>query len=209
MLRRRPGKKLGAVCFLSRVCSWFDGVFWLVSARPAPHNQMVIRVAGPCAPACCVCEHSKVIGEPVRPMQSSAVTRRLQTAKVELGMLLAASISCVAMLTIGVAATKDHAAAAPQASHLFVAALIIGGISLSFALLGYSLYATRKKLRTSLADAKTLRLNLATAESLVKAEPQTLIYWEHGHGLRVVAQTLTGVPGLPADQTECCALVFG
>jgi PAS domain-containing protein len=135
-------------------------------------------------------------------MQSSAVTRRLQTAKVELGMLLAASISCVAMLTIGVAATKDRVAAAPQASHLFVAALIIGGISLSFALLGYSLYATRKKLRTSLADAKTLRLNLATAESLVKAEPQTLIYWEHGHGLRVVAQTLTGVPGLPADQTE-------
>ncbi len=135
-------------------------------------------------------------------MQSSAVTRRLHTAKVELGMLLAASISCVAVLTVGVAATKEQTAAAPQAGHFFAAALITGGISLTLSLLGYALYATRKKLRASLSDAKTLRLNLATAESLVKAEPQTLIYWEHGKGLRVVTQALTDVPGLPENQAE-------
>ncbi|MEQ1577403.1 MAG: hypothetical protein ABL894_07110, partial [Hyphomicrobium sp.] len=119
-------------------------------------------------------------------MQSSAVMRRLHTAKIELAMLLAASISCVAVLTIGIAATKDHAAASPQTGQLFAAALVTGGVSLAFILLGFGLYTTRKKLRAAHSDNTALRLNLATAESLVKAEPQTLVYWEHGRGLRIV-----------------------
>lgn len=135
-------------------------------------------------------------------MQSSAVMRRLHTAKIELAMLLAASISCVAVLTIGIAATKDHAAASPQTGQLFAAALVTGGVSLAFILLGFGLYTTRKKLRAAHSDNTALRLNLATAESLVKAEPQTLVYWEHGRGLRIVTQTLNDVPGLPINQGE-------
>ncbi len=117
-------------------------------------------------------------------------------------MLLAASISCVAVLTIGVAATKEQVTAAPQAGQMFAAALVVGGVSLSLLLLGTALYSTRKKLRSVVAEAKALRLNLSTAESLVKAEPQTLVYWEHGQGLRVVTQSLSGVPGLPENQGE-------
>lgn len=135
-------------------------------------------------------------------MQSSAAMRRLHTAKVELAMLLAASISCVAVLTIGIAATKGGVASAPLAGQIFAAALVVGGVSLTIILLGYGLYASRKKLRAALADNTALRLNLATADSLVKAEPQTLVYWEHGRGLRIVTQTLNDVPGLPSNQGE-------
>jgi len=135
-------------------------------------------------------------------MQSNAAMRRLQTAKIELAMLLAASISCVAVLTFGIAATKEHVPSAPGAGPVFAAALLAGGISLAVILLGTALFVTRRKLRAALAEAKALRLNLATAESLVKAEPQTLVYWEQGQGLRIVTQTLNDVPGLPANQGE-------
>ena len=135
-------------------------------------------------------------------MPSSAALRRLHTAKLELAMLLAASISCVAVLTIGISATKEHAASVPQAGQVFAAALVVGGVTLTILLLGTSLYLTRKKLRAAQADSTALRLNLATAESLVKAEPQTLVYWEQGQGLRIVTQTLIDVPGLPTNQGE-------
>ena len=135
-------------------------------------------------------------------MQSSAAMRRLHTAKVELALLLAASISCVAVLTVGVAASKDQVQNAPATGQLFAAALVAGGVSLAFLLLGTLLYASRKKLRTIQSENSALRINLATAESLVKAEPQTLVYWEHGRGLRIVTQTLNDVPGLPSNQGE-------
>ncbi len=128
--------------------------------------------------------------------------RRLHAAKIELGMLLAASISCVAVLTIGVAATKDRVPNAPLAGQMLAAALLVGGVALTIMVLGYGLYKSRVKLRAALADNTALRLNLGTAESLVKAEPQTLVYWEHGRGLRIVTQTLSDVPGLPSNQGE-------
>ena len=77
---------------------------------------------------------------------------------------------------------------------VFAAALVVGGVTLTILLLGTSLYLTRKKLRAAQADSTALRLNLATAESLVKAEPQTLVYWEQGQGLRIVTQTVWACP---------------
>ncbi len=52
-----------------------------------------------------------------------------------------------------------------------------------------------------------LRKNLLTAESIIKAEPQVLVFWEQGQGVRVMVHTLTGVAGLPVRHTDL--LKFG
>jgi PAS domain-containing protein len=52
-----------------------------------------------------------------------------------------------------------------------------------------------------------LRKNLLTAEAIIKAEPQVLVFWEQGQGVRVMTHTLTGVPGLPQQHAEL--LKFG
>ena len=45
--------------------------------------------------------------------------------------------------------------------------------------------------------------NLLTAEAIIKAEPQVLVFWEQGQGVRVMAHTLGGVAGLPESMPSC------
>ena len=44
-------------------------------------------------------------------------------------------------------------------------------------------------------ETTELRKNLLTVESIIKAEPQVLVFWEQGHGVRVMVHTLAGVAG--------------
>ena len=44
-----------------------------------------------------------------------------------------------------------------------------------------------------------LRKNLLTVESIIKAEPQVLVFWEQGQGVRVMVHTLSGIAGLPGS----------
>ena len=52
-----------------------------------------------------------------------------------------------------------------------------------------------------------LRKNLLTAEAIIKAEPQVLVFWEQGQGVRVMTHTLASIPGLPQQHAEL--LKFG
>ena len=68
----------------------------------------------------------------------------------------------------------------------------------------------RPRVRAGEGDAiemAELRRNLLTAEAIIKAEPQVLLFWEQGRGVRVMVHTLSGVPGLPARDPEL--LKFG
>jgi signal transduction histidine kinase len=47
-----------------------------------------------------------------------------------------------------------------------------------------------------------LRKNLLTAEAIIKAEPQVLVFWEQGRGVQVMTHTLGGIAGLPQRETE-------
>src|SRR4029079_572726 len=51
-------------------------------------------------------------------------------------------------------------------------------------------------------EVTELRRNLLTAEAIIKAEPQVLVFWEQGQGVRVMAHTLSAVPGLPQHDAE-------
>jgi signal transduction histidine kinase len=61
---------------------------------------------------------------------------------------------------------------------------------------------------TGLADETAeLRRNLLTAEAIIKSEPQVLVFWEQGRGVRVMTHSLTGIQGLPDEHAEL--LKFG
>ena len=60
----------------------------------------------------------------------------------------------------------------------------------------------RERIAHAGAEVVDLRRRLIAAEAVVKAEPQVLIFWEQGRGLKIVAHTLSSVPGLPEDETE-------
>ena len=70
--------------------------------------------------------------------------------------------------------------------------------------------AVRRRAGPQRADAEEmaeLRKNLLTAEAIIKAEPQVLVFWEQGQGVRVMAHTLAGIAGLPQHHADL--LKFG
>ena len=66
----------------------------------------------------------------------------------------------------------------------------------------------RRQARRAQDESRELRRALAAAEALIKAEPQVLMHWEQGRGISVVTNTLTGVPGLPANTGELVRFNF-
>jgi len=56
--------------------------------------------------------------------------------------------------------------------------------------------------RDSAQEVAELRKNLLTAEAIIKAEPQVLVFWEQGQGVRVMTHTLATIPGLPQQHAE-------
>src|SRR5262252_1680423 len=51
-------------------------------------------------------------------------------------------------------------------------------------------------------EVAELRKSLLTAEAIIKAEPQALVFWEQGLGVRVMTHTLATIPGLPQQHGE-------
>ena len=62
-------------------------------------------------------------------------------------------------------------------------------------------------MRDARKETAQLKRSLLTAETIFRAEPQILVYWDQSEGLRVVTHTLTAVEGLPQDQPSL--LKFG
>jgi signal transduction histidine kinase len=124
----------------------------------------------------------------------------------ELAFLLLASLIVVAALVAAIA--DDHALALSAQQTRTILLLGIG-------ICGALLVAIRLR-RTpnrgggpgeSLDEAVELRKNLLTAETIIKAEPQVLVFWEQGRGVRVMVHSLAGIPGLPSGHAE--VLKFG
>ena len=72
----------------------------------------------------------------------------------------------------------------------FLLAMAMGGAAVAAAF-AYRTVRGRSgaPVRTS-AEAAELRKNLLTAEAVIKAEPQVLVFWEQGQGVRVMVHTL-------------------
>jgi signal transduction histidine kinase len=127
--------------------------------------------------------------------------------RAELALLVLAS--SLVVLALGIAVTHGPAMAPAEwrATLILVLSAAAGGTLLAAAM-GIMAVLRRDgwgwRPRDEIAE---LRKNLLTAESIIKAEPQALVLWEQGSGVRVVVHTLAGIPGLPARHSDL--LKFG
>ena len=141
-------------------------------------------------------------------MQILALAFKKQNTRVELVMLLLASLACVTVLTAGIAAGTSSGPGGSGAGVLLLGALVTGTVLALLFLLVQMVGTMRSQARLAQAANKDLTGRLATAEALIRAEPQILMYWEHGHGLSVITNSLTGIPGLPGNQPELMRFGF-
>lgn len=128
-------------------------------------------------------------------------------ARRELAALLLASLSCTIVLTLALAEHTAPNLVGTSLQSLVLVVLIAGAGGSAIGLLLVMTLRARAIMRDARTETARLKRSLMTAEAVFQAEPQVLIYWEHGEELRIVTHTLTGVEGVP--QEEAAFLKFG
>ncbi len=124
-------------------------------------------------------------------------------------MLVLASLACVTVLTATLASGRRYLeqGGLPGGTWILAALVAAGGIGTIY-LLYETITTMRRQARRAQDESRELRRALAAAEALIKAEPQVLMHWEQGRGISLVTNTLTGVPGLPANNAEIMRFNF-
>jgi signal transduction histidine kinase len=125
----------------------------------------------------------------------------------ELALLLLAGLFAVFALIIAVSAGPAVASGAWHTTFVLILSVAAGGTLLAAAMAVAGVLRRDRRGPFGRDETTELRKNLLTAESIIKAEPQVLVFWEQGRGVRVMVHTLSGVPGLPARDPEL--LKFG
>jgi signal transduction histidine kinase len=122
--------------------------------------------------------------------------------RAELALLVLASTLVV--LALGIAVTHGPALAPPEwrAALVLILSAAAGGTLLAAAMSIVSTLRREGRPYRPRDEVAELRRNLLTAEAIIKAEPQVLVFWEQGQGVRVMAHTLSAVPGLPQHDAE-------
>jgi len=142
-------------------------------------------------------------------MPTKSPTPERQNTRVELIMLILASLACVTVLTATLASGRRmmEEGGLPGGPWI-LAALVAAGAAGALYLLYQTITSLRRQTGRAQDEARDLRRALAAAEALIKAEPQVLMHWEQGKGFSVVTNTLAGVPGLPANSVELVRFNF-
>jgi len=128
--------------------------------------------------------------------------------KFELASLLAAGFAVAAVLTLAVGGSESLNPISPSSQSLILGAsvLMLGCLGVLF--LARSLWTSRRKARLDRSEARRLNRNLATAEAMISAEPQVLVFWENSGPPQIVTHTLTGVQGVPGNNQELLRFGF-
>jgi signal transduction histidine kinase len=128
--------------------------------------------------------------------------RTQQTTRRQLALLGLAAMGCVTALLS--AFVTGHGMKADQLDlrHISLIALVAGTGFIAGLIVWHMASSARREARYAKAESLQLRRNLAAADAIIRAEPQVLIFWEQGQAVRIVAQTLASVPGLPESNTE-------
>jgi signal transduction histidine kinase len=120
----------------------------------------------------------------------------------ELALLVLASLVVVAALMVAIADGAALTLAERQPKLILLLSIAAGGTALAAAMGARALLRRGGSRRRTVDEVAELRKNLLTAEAIIKAEPQALVYWEQGRGVRVMVHTLTGITGLPMQHAE-------
>jgi signal transduction histidine kinase len=139
-------------------------------------------------------------------MQLAEHNGRLGSVRRDLAALVVASLACVLVLAAGIAS-----GGAPLFGYsldiLPLIAIGVAAVLLGFAIIWLTVGRARSDAKRARVEADQLQRNLAAADSIIRSEPQVLVFWEQNRTLRVVAHTLKGIPGLP--ETPDGVLRFG
>ena len=127
----------------------------------------------------------------------SAVNGRSAGKPRELVALVAASLACVLVVAGGIASGGHLPASVFTSPPVATAALVGGLVLLAGAVIWLTVVRSKRDASRAMAEVGSLKRSLAAADSLIRAEPQILLFWEQNQPLRVVAHTLRGIPGLP------------
>lgn len=130
-------------------------------------------------------------------MQPAAPNARNGSMARELAILLVASFACVLALLAGIATGGDLVTGVWR-ENLPLIAVIGATLLLAVVLAWVAAGRARRLARTARSEARDLKRSLAAADSIIRSEPQILMFWEQQGPLRIVANTLKGIPGLPA-----------
>jgi len=122
-------------------------------------------------------------------------------------VLLLASLVVVAALVVAVADGGSIPLAGLQPRIILVLSIAAGAAALAGAMLMRRFSRQTGAHGSGVDEIAELRRNLLTTEAIIKAEPQVLVFWDQGQGVRVMTHTLAGIGGLPEDEAEL--LKFG
>jgi hypothetical protein len=128
-------------------------------------------------------------------MQAAENTPRIGMRR-DLAGLMAASVAGVLLLVGGIAAGGEMLFGL-SLKQLSVVAVIGGMVVLGLVLAWFTAGRARREAQAARNESADLRRSLAAADSVIRSEPQILVSWAQNEPLRVVAQSLRGVPGLP------------
>ena len=117
-------------------------------------------------------------------------------------MLLLAAMGCVTVLLSTFVAGHGIQPDTIDLRHISLIALVAGAGFIAGLFVWHMTSVARREARYAKAESLQLRRNLAAADAIIRAEPQVLIFWEQGQAVRIVAHTLSGVPGLPEHHAE-------
>jgi signal transduction histidine kinase len=117
-------------------------------------------------------------------------------------MLLFAAMAAVSFLLAGIISGDHSQPGTLDLRHLTLIALVAGAAFIAGLIVWHMTSSARREARDAKIESAHLRRNLAAADAIIRAEPQVLIFWEQGQAVRIVAHTLTGVPGLPEHQGD-------
>lgn len=134
-------------------------------------------------------------------MQRSADSpARARETRSELIALLLASLACVVVLTVSVVEADSFEGRNTTPWLLIVGISAVLAVAGAAAILA-ALRALRSTAKMSL-EADRLRTDLFMARAVFEAEPQVLVFWDQEEGLKVIANTLHTVAGVPPDGTS-------
>ncbi len=129
-------------------------------------------------------------------MQSAAPRRQYQGKARELLALGVSSFACVLILAAGIASggvpTMSFSGTAPLA-----VAGVVAGAALIIGVLSWLAIVRTRREKHAVSEVRELKRSLTAADSIIRSEPQVLLFWEQGEPLKVAAFTLRGIPGLP------------
>lgn len=136
------------------------------------------------------------------PMQALSSDQDELKSRLQLLLLLGLSFGAVALLS---GTVTDQPLALPGPRFFGNVALLLGGIVVTFGLTLSVMHVLRRSRRRGDAAEQALmevRRALATSESIIRAEQQALVFWDHGRGPQIIVHNLNNVAGLPTSHAE-------